>query len=304
MTRLQAITTTKLSAWVEQAKSHADRGRVADRTPRLNIANPYWFAVHICCATGQTYSAGDTSCVFPFMSVIKAFSLLYLLENFGAETVLQWVGVEPSQAPFNSLDQLIADRGHPRNPMINSGAITLADKLPGENASDRTQQFCQWLNQLAGSKLKLDELMLASVQLTRSPANKAIANYLAEAGYVENFGIALDTYEQICCLSGNAEDLAQIGKLLAYENGLISVKHRRIVNAVILTCGLYEASAEFAVRIGLPMKSGIGGGLLAIVPGEGAIACYSPALDTVGNPVAGLAFVENLAQQLELSIFG
>ncbi len=170
MKRLQALTTTELSAWVEQAKSHADRGRVADRTPRLNMANPYWFAVHICCAIGQTYSAGDIDCVFPMMSAIKAFSLLYLLENFGADMVLQWVGVEPSEAPFNSLDQLIADRGYPRNPMINSGAITLADKLPGENACDRTQQFCQWLNQLVGSKLKLDELMLASVRLTRSPA--------------------------------------------------------------------------------------------------------------------------------------
>uniref|UniRef100_UPI000BBC40DA glutaminase A n=1 Tax=Calothrix sp. NIES-2098 TaxID=1954171 RepID=UPI000BBC40DA len=304
MKGLAAITATDLSAWVQQAKPHAGRGKVADRTSRLNIANPDWFAVHICCATGQTYSAGDTGCVFPLMSVIKAFSLLYLLENFGVERVLQWVGVEPSAAAFNSLDQLIADRGRPRNPMINSGAITLADKLPGENASDRTQQFCQWLNQLAGSKLKLDELMLASVRLTRSPANKAIANYLAQTGYVENFAIALDSYEQICCLSGNVEDLALIGKLLAYENGLVSAKHRRIVNAVMLTCGLYEASAEFAVRIGLPMKSGIGGGLLATIPGEGAIACYSPALDTVGNPVAGLAFVETLAQELDLSIFG
>jgi glutaminase len=302
--RLQALTITELSAWLEQAKSYADRGRVADRTPRLNMANPYWFAVHICCATGQTYSTGDTGCVFPLMSVIKAFSLLYLLENFGADMVLQWVGVKPSEAPFNSLDQLIADRGYPRNPMINSGAITLADKLLGENASDRTQQFCQWLNQLAGSKLKLDELMLASVRLTRSPANKAIANYLAQTGYVENLSIALDTYEQICCISGNVEDLALIGKLIAYENDLVSAKHRRIVNAVMLTSGLYEASAEFAIRIGLPMKSGIGGGLLTIVPGEGAIACYSPALDTVGNPVAGLAFVETLAQELDLSIFG
>ncbi|BAY20390.1 glutaminase [Calothrix sp. NIES-2100] len=304
MKSLPAITPTELSTWVEQAKSHVDRGRVADRTPRLNMANPYWFALHICCVTGQTYSVGDTACVFPLMSVIKAFSLLYLLENFGAERVLQWVGVEPSQAPFNSLDQLIADRGYPRNPMINSGAITLADKLPGENPSDRTQQFCQWLNQLAGCQLKLDELMLASVRLTRSPANQAIANYLTKTQYLDNPEIALDTYEQICCLSGKVEDLALIGKLLAFGDGLVSAKHRQIVNAVMLTCGLYEASAEFAVRIGLPMKSGIGGGLLAIVPGQGAIACYSPALDTVGNPVAGLAFVETLAQHLELSIFG
>ncbi len=294
----------ELSAWVQQAKSQADRGRVADRTPRLNMANPYWFAVHICCGTRQTYSLGDTRCVFPLMSVIKAFSLLYLLEHFGADKVLRWVGVEPSDAPFNSLDQLMSDRGYPRNPMINSGAITLADKLPGENASDRTQQFCLWMNQLAGCQLKLDELMLASVRLTRSPANQAIAHHLAQTGHLKNLDIGLDTYEQICCLSGTVEDLAKLGKLLACENSLLATKNRRIVNAVMLTCGLYEASAEFAVKIGLPMKSGIGGGLVAIVPGEGAIACYSPALDKVGNPVAGLAFIEVLAQNLNLSIFG
>ncbi len=293
-----------LSAWVQLAKIQAKQGQIADRIPQLAKANPGWFAVHICCESGKTISFGDTACVFPLMSVIKTFSLLYLLENFGAETVFEWVGVEPSDAPFNSLEHLIADRGHPRNPMINSGAITLADKLPGKDASQRTLLFCQWLNQVAGCQLYLDEVMLASVRLTRSTANEAIANYLAETGHLENRETALDTYEQICCLSGQVEDLALLGKLLACENGCLSAKNRRIVNAIMLTCGLYEASAQFAVRIGLPMKSGIGGGLVAIVPGEGAIACYSPGLDNIGNPVAGLAFVEALSQKLELSIFG
>ncbi|MGF1933209.1 MAG: glutaminase A [Nostoc sp. ChiQUE02] len=304
MKRLERLTTTELSAWVQQAKTQAKQGRVADRIPQLALADPGWFAVHICCESGKTISFGDTACVFPLMSVIKTFSLLYLLEHLGAETVFGWVGVEPSDAPFNSLEQLIADRGHPRNPMINSGAITLADKLPGKEASDRTFLFCQWLNQLAGCQLRLDEVMLASVRLTRSTANEAIANYLAEAGHLENLETALDTYEQICCISGRVEDLALLGKLLACKNGNFSAQNRRIVNAVMSTCGLYEASAEFAVRIGLPMKSGIGGGLVAIVPGEGAIACYSPGLDNIGNPVAGLVFVEAFSQKLELSIFG
>ncbi|MBE9034365.1 glutaminase [aff. Roholtiella sp. LEGE 12411] len=309
MKGLDRLTTKELSAWVQQAKIQAERGQVVARIPLLALADPGWFAVHICCESEQTIN-GDTERVFPLMSIIKTFSLLYLLEHLGAETVFQWVGVEPSDAPFNSLEQLVADRGRPRNPMINSGAITLADKLPGKDASDtygglclRTQLFCQWLNQLAGCQLKLDEVMLTSVRSTRSPANQAIANYLAEIGHLENPETALDTYEQMCCLSGRVEDLALLGKLLAFENSSLSSQHRRIVNAVMLTCGLYQASAQFAVKIGLPMKSGIGGGLLAIVPGEGAIACYSPALDTVGNPVAGLAFVEALAQKFKLSIF-
>ncbi|MEH2318719.1 glutaminase [Nostoc sp.] len=304
MKGLEKLTTTKLSAWIQLAKIQAKQGQVTDRIPQLAKANPSWFAVHICCESGKTISFGDTACVFPLMSVIKTFSLLYLLEHLGAETVFGWVGVEPSDAPFNSLEQLVSDRGRPRNPMINSGAITLAEKLPGKDASVRTLLFCQWLNQLAGCQLSLDEVMLASVRLTRSKANEAIANYLAEAEHLVNLEIALDTYEQICCISGRVEDLALLGKLLACENGCLSAQNRRIVNAVMSTCGLYEASAEFAVRIGLPMKSGIGGGLVAIVPGEGAIACYSPGLDNIGNPVGAIAFVEALAQELQLSVFG
>jgi len=298
--RLDKFTTTDLDAWVQQAKIQAIYGKVCDRIPQLSVANPNWFAVHICCVSGKTYSSGDIGCVFPLMSVIKVFSFLYLLETLGADQVLQWVGVEPSDAAFNSLDQLIADGGHPRNPMINSGAITLADKLPGKTASDRTSNLCQWLNQLTNSQLFLDEVMLASVRASRSSANQAIANYLAEQNRLENPEFALDTYEQICCLSGKVEDLALLGTALACGEGL---QHHRLVNAVMLMCGLYQDSAKFAIKIGLPMKSGISGGLLAIVPNAGAIACYSPALDIVGNSVAAISFVKALAQNLELSIF-
>jgi glutaminase len=303
VTGIDRLNAVEFSNWVQLGKTQIHLGRVADRIPQLAIVDPRLFAVHIWCKSGKTYSEGDISSLFPLMSVIKPFSLLYLLEHLGAEKVLAWVGVEPSDAPFNSLEQLVADGGQPRNPMINSGAIALADKLPGTDANHRTQSFCQWLNQLAGCHLKLDEVMLAAVRQSRSPANQAIANYLADKQQIENIDIALDTYEQICCLSGQVADLALLGKLLAWEHDEIKLPHRQIVNAVMLTCGLYQASGLFAVKIGLPMKSGIGGGLLAIVPGQGAIACYSPALDSIGNPVGAIAFVEVLSQKLGLSIF-
>jgi glutaminase len=299
---LKKLTNTELSIWVQQAKTQAVRGKVADRIPQMAVANPDWFAVHLCCASGD-YSFGDRACVFPLMSAIKPFSLLYLLEFLGAETVFRWVGVEPSDASFNSLKQLVADNGRPRNPMINSGAITLADKLPGKNAVCRTQNLCQWLNDLAGCQLYLDQVMLASVRSIGSQTNHAIAYYLAQNGYINNLEIALDTYEQICCLSGKVEDLALLGKILAFESA-IKLQNRRIVNALMLTCGLYEASAQLAVRVGIPMKSGISGALLGVIPGEGAIALYSPPLDSVGNPVIAIAFVETLCQNLQLSIFG
>ncbi|MBR8835773.1 MAG: glutaminase [Stigonema ocellatum SAG 48.90 = DSM 106950] len=298
MIGLKTLTSKELLVWMQQAKTKAYQGQVANRIPQLAVASREWFAVHIWDKTGQSVSLGDTACIFSLMSVIKPFLLLYLLEHLGATTVFHLVGVEPSDAGFNSLEQLIADSGRPRNPMINSGAITLASMLPGRNASDRCQRLCQWLNQLAGCKLELDRDLLASVRLGTSHANQAIAQYLATCGYLKNPEIALDTYEHICCLSGRVEDLALLGKLLACESGWVRPEHQYSVNALMLTCGLYEASSHFAQRIGLPMKSGISGTLLAIVPGQGAIACYSPALDRVGNPIAALAFVEALSQGL------
>lgn len=303
MKKLETLTTTddELATWVEQAKTHVNQGVVANRIPKLAVIDPHFFAVHICCKSGQAYSTGNTNCVFPLMSAIKPFSLLYLLEHLGLETVFQWVGVQPSDAPFNSLTQLISDQGFPRNPMINSGAITLADKLPGKNPSDRTQKFCHWLNQLAGCNFKLDEAMLASVRSVNSQTNQAIAQYLALSGYIDDVKTALDTYEQICCLSGRVEDLACLGKLLSFSEEILP-QNRRCVNALMLSCGLYEASGKYSIQIGLPMKSGISGALLTIVPKQGAIATYSPALDSVGNSVAGLAFIEALSENLHLSL--
>jgi len=295
MIELAQINSLELFRWIELAKNQAAMGKIWSHIPTLAAADPEWFAVHICSVSGECYRQGDTNCIFPLMSIIKSFSLLYLLNHRGGDTVFQWVGVEPSQAPFNSLAQLVADAGFPRNPMINSGAITLADKLPGLDGRERSFLFCQWLNQLAGCQLHLDELLLAEVRATRSPANLAITHYLDTHQRLENWELALDTYEQICCLSGNVEDLALLGKLLAVESGLIETQHRQIVNTVMLTCGLYEASADFAVKVGLPMKSGVSGGLLAIIPQQGAIACYSPPLDSFGNPIAGLTLVTALS---------
>lgn len=299
---LAALTTEQLELWTEQARHKARYGQVMTRISRLTAVRADWFATCID-FQGQMELAGDTHCVFPLMSVIKPFVLLYLLELFGMENLFRWVGMQPSDAPFNSLDQLIADSGRPRNPMINSGAIALASRLPGANSYDRGQRLCTWLNAKADCHLKIDEATLASVRAEGRGVNQTIADTLMQQGYLAASEISLDTYEQICCLAGQVTDLARLGNLLAHESAAIAPQHRRTVNALMLTCGLYEASSTYAVRIGLPMKSGISGALLAVVPGQGAIACYSPALDAIGNPIAGLAFVEILAQRLELSVF-
>ncbi|MBF2003564.1 MAG: glutaminase [Synechococcales cyanobacterium M58_A2018_015] len=291
---------------MESARAQAKYGHVAKRIPCLATANPDWFAVWIEAEAGFSLGVGNQECVFPLMSVIKPFVLLYLLEQVGAEAVFQWVGIDPSHESFNSLDQLRQDKGRPRNPMINSGAITLAARLPGQNASDCCQQFCRWLNQQAGCQLFLDQSALASVRSTGRERNYMLSQYLVASGAILDAEHALNVYEHICCLAGQVQDLARLGTLLAgtqAEIPPVRLPHRQIVNALMLTCGLYEASGRAAVTIGLPIKSGISGALVAVVPRQGAIACYSPALDAAGNSIAGIAFLESLSQSLQLSLF-
>lgn len=305
------LSATQFDTWAEQSRRRAIQGDVPNRIMLLATANPNWFAAQIYVndaadGIGDTakhlvYQTGDLARSFVLMSVIKPLLLLYLLEQFGAEQVFNWVGVQPSDQPFNSLDQLQADQGYPRNPMINSGAIALADKIPGSTALHCCQLLCDWLNDKAQTDLALDQAMLNSVRTLGQARNEALAAVLHQAGHLQGDGHALNTYQQICCLAGTVTDLARLGYLLAISSSHVKDSHRQAVNALMLTCGLYEASAQFAIRVGLPMKSGISGAMLAVVPGQGAIAVYSPPLDSIGNSVAGITLIEQLAQHLSLS---
>ncbi len=300
---LNALTQDQLDAWVTAAKTKTQLGRLPDYIPLLAQIKPTTVAVQIQTARGTTFSAGEVRQPFALMSVIKPFLLLFALERLGAEEVFKQVGMRPSDQPFHSLTQLSADRGHPRNPMINSGAIVLASLLPGKEAATRCEALCQWLNRLADTHLTLDQAMLTSVRSMANESNRAIANMLSQAGHLTSVEMALDTYNHICCLSGTVEDLARLGLLLG-SSCETTRHHQQIVNALMLTCGLYEASGAFAVRVGLPTKSGVSGALLSIVPKQGAIATYSPAIDPTGNSVAGLFLLEKLAAHLSLSVFG
>ena len=296
--------TEQLAAWMTQARLGARSGQIPTYIPRLAEANSEWLAVQLQCVSGVTQALGDTDRAFALMSVIKPFVLLYLLHHAGESVVFTKVGMVPSDLPFHSVAQLSADGGFPRNPMINSGAIALASLLPGATGTARCQALCQWLNEVSGAKLWLDETMLASVRSVGNETNRALATLLQTAHIITAVETTLDTYNQICCLSGTVDDLARLGLLLASCHPQIAPAHQRTVNALMLTCGLYEASGTFAVQLGLPAKSGVSGALLAVMPRQGAIACYSPALDETGNSVAGILVLMHLARSLNLSIFG
>ncbi|MEB3881903.1 glutaminase, partial [Lyngbya sp. CCY1209] len=294
-TKRLSLNRAQLEGWTIAARSRSRQGTLPTYIPQLAAADPGALAVRVLGVDGRFYDGGDRDRVFPLMSVVKPFLLLRLLVELGSDRVFARLGMEPSDRPFNSLEQLQIDGGRPRNPMINSGAIALAGLLTGEDGATRCRLLCDWLNGAAGCNLQLDGELLASVRSVPNSRNQAIAAELARAGYVEDATLTLDTYNHICCLSGTVADLAQLGLLLLEPPEPAWTEGCRQVKALMMTCGLYEASGSFAVRVGVPTKSGVSGAVLSVVPGWGAIACYSPPLDAAGNSVAGLFLIEEMA---------
>ena len=300
--KLSSLQAEQLAAWATEAINRSKSGQIPAYIPLLAQADRQGFAVQIRAIDGQILSWGSTAQTFPLMSVVKPFVLLYLLCTLGEKAVFDCVGCEPSELPFNSLTQLEIDRGKPRNPMLNSGAIALASLIPGQNAVARCQNLLTWLNQQANSQLFVDELMLDSVNAMPNQNNWNLALEMVQSGYLQNSEIALETYNRICCLSGTVEDLAKLGMVLVGGSEAIW-ENCRTVKALMATCGLYEASARFSLRVGLPAKSGVSGAMLSVIPGQGAIGCYSPPLNKEGNSVGGLFLLEQIAKSLRLSVF-
>ncbi|MGB7895564.1 MAG: glutaminase A [Microcoleus sp.] len=301
--QLSSLQPEQLEAWAKEAINRSKSGQIPGYIPLLAQADRQGFAVQIRAIDGQFLSWGSIPQTFPLMSVVKPFVLLYLLCELGEKRVFDCVGCEPSELPFNSLTQLEIDQGKPRNPMINSGAIALASLIPGENAVSRCQNLLDWLNQQANSQLFVDELMLDSVKTNPNQNNWNLALKMVESGYIQNAEIALETYNRVCCFSGTVEDLAKLGMVLVNSGDRQIGENSRTVKALMATCGLYEASARFALRVGLPTKSGVSGAMLSVIPGQGAIGFYSPPLDKDGNSIGGLFLLEKIAKTLRLSVF-
>jgi glutaminase len=301
--QLSGLHPEQLEAWAKEAINRSKSGQIATYIPLLARADRQGFSVQIRAIDGQFLSWGTIAQTFSLMSAVKPFVLLYLLCELGEKRVFDSVGCEPSELPFNSLTQLEIDRGKPRNPMINSGAIALASLIPGQNAVTRCQNLRTWLNQQAKSQLLVDELMLSSVNSMPNENNWNLALKMVDSGYIQNSEIALETYNRLCCLSGTVEDLAKLGMVLVNSGDRAIWENCRTVKALMATCGLYEASGRFAVRVGLPAKSGVSGALVSVIPGQGAIGFYSPPLDKEGNSVAGLFLLEQIAKALRLSVF-
>jgi glutaminase len=296
----------------EEMAQRTDRGEVASYIPELARVDPQAFGLVVIGADGHVAAAGDADVPFSIQSISKVFTLTLALGKAG-DRLWRRVGREPSGTPFNSIVQLERERGIPRNPFINAGAIAVTDLiLSGHQPREALGEILRFMQFLAAdSSIFVDDAVAASEQRTGF-RNAALANYMKSFGVLDNpVDYTLGVYFHHCAIAMSCRQLARAGRFLAHNganpetgHNVVSPQRARRINALMLTCGHYDGSGEFAFRVGLPGKSGVGGGVLAVAPGKASIAVWSPGLDAAGNSHLGRVALEALTKRLGWSIFG
>ena len=289
-------------------QSQTQNGHVATYIPELGKANPDSLGICIYRTNGEKISMGDTGKRFSIQSISKIISLAIALEIYGPDVVFENVGMEPSGDAFNSLLKLENADGTPYNPLINAGALVIASYMVQMYTFEEILENVRRLCMDPGIVL---DIKVCHSEMSNISRNRAIA-YLLDSKGVLNADVekTLDFYVKMCSLSITAESLANLGLILA-SGGLNPITGERmlkdetvrIVKTIMLTCGMYDGSGEFAVRVGIPTKSGVGGGLIAVVDGEVGIGIYGPALDEKGNSVAGIAMLEYISNEMGYHMF-
>lgn len=283
-------------------------GAVADYIPELAAADPNLFGLALTTVDGQTFSVGDHDAPFTMQSLAKPFIYGLALEDNGLDQVMEAVGVEPSGDAFNAIE-LNPQTNRPFNPMVNAGAIATADLVSGPDLVSRTKRVNAMLARYAGQPLTIDQSVMLSERST-SQRNRAIALLMQSAGAVSDRAEeSLELYTGVCSMTVTAEVLSVMAATLA-NGGINPVTGEQALDArfvkqvlsVMFTCGMYDGAGAWSVQVGIPAKSGVGGGLLAVVPGRLGIGTFSPPLDTSGNSVRGMLAIEDLSNQLGLHL--
>jgi glutaminase len=296
----------------EEMAQRPDRGEVATYIPELARVDPKHFGIAVIDADGHAAVGGDGDMPFSIQSISKVFTLTLAL-GLAGDRLWKRVGREPSGSAFNSIVQLEFEHGVPRNPFINAGAIAVADLiLSGRQPREVLGELLRFLRFLADDpSITIDEAVAASEQRTGF-RNAALANYMKSFGVIENpVDHTLGVYFHHCAIAMSCRQLAMAGRFLAYNGrnpstglSVVQPERARRINSLMLMCGHYDGSGEFAYRVGLPGKSGVGGGILAIAPGKASIAVWSPGLDASGNSHLGRIALELLTKRLGWSVFG
>ena len=304
------INNAMLEAILAEIRPLIGRGKVADYIPALASVSGDKLGIAISTVDGQHFAAGDAHERFSIQSISKVLSLVVAMNHYQEEEIWLRVGKDPSGQPFNPLLQLEIEQGKPRNPFINAGALVVCDMLQSRLSAPR-QRMLEIVRRLSGVADIAYDPVVARSEFEHSARNAAIAWLMKSFGNFHNdVATVLQNYFHYCSLEMSCVELARTFLFLAdrgiaphLEAPVIAPIQSRQVNALMMTSGMYQNAGEFAWRVGLPAKSGVGGGIVAIVPQEMAIAVWSPELDDAGNSLAGVALLEKLTQRMGRSVF-
>ena len=297
---------------MEKCSEYTRLGKVANYIPALAIANPDEFGICVFTGDGNEYCVGDSEKRFTMQSVAKPAILMQALIDSGAEAVRGLVGIEATGKPFDAFnysDQALNSENI--NPMINTGAIALGTLIKGLNYTEKFSRVLDLVRAMTDNPLLDIDMDVYHSEKETGNKNRALAYMLKAYGMIhDDVEEVLDCYFKACSISVTAKDLAHMGYKLANkgfdrhrDKQVFKTEDARYVNATLMTCGMYDGSGEFALNVGFPAKSGVGGGIMGVVPGKMGIGIYSPALDQKGNSVAGIKALEMLSKELDLSIF-
>lgn len=285
-------------------------GKNADYIPYLAQVDPKLFGIAIVTADNQVLTLGDVKYSFSIQSISKVFTLALAMEELGPERTFQRIGSEPTGRPFNSVNAVVDMPTHGGNAFVNAGAIATTSLIGGKDENEKWNTILTFYGKAAGEKLSLIDDVYKSEAATNT-GNKALAMLLAkyERIYSDPFE-AVDIYTKQCSVGVNAEQLARMGATLA-NNGINPATGEQIIKredipyilSTMTMAGLYDASGAWAWHVGLPAKSGVGGGILAVAPGKGAIAVFAPRLDEAGNSVKAQKVIAYVANRLNYNIF-
>jgi len=297
---------------LDNASQYKKLGKPASYIPELAKGDVNDLGIYVISSNGQAFRAGDYKKQFTIQSVVKPILLLLVLMDNGIDEVRSRIGVEATGKPFDAInvtDQTLLSQHI--NPMVNMGAIAMCSLIKGKDYYERFERLLELTRKLAGNpNIHLDEAVYLSEKRTGNK-NRALAFMLKSYGMLDDdVEDVRDCYFKACSISVTCKDLARIayvfashGKLPVSDERVFPAEYARFVNAVLVTCGMYDGSGDFAVRVGVPAKSGVGGGIMAVVPTRMGIGIFSPGLDEKGNSLAGTKALEELSHRMYLSIF-
>lgn len=296
---------------LEDCRPYIAEGHLASYIPELANADLNDIGMYVYDKDGQADMGGDWQKRFTIQSICKPILLLLAVKDNGIDFVKEHVGVEATGKPFNAIDysEHVLLREH-INPMVNIGAIAVCNLIKGDSQRDRLNRLISFTSKItANPEIEIDHSVFESERATGNK-NKALGYLLKSSGIITgNVEDLLDVYFAMCSLKVNCKDLANMGLLLANHGKtldgeqILSAEETRFINAILTISGMYDGSGDFATTVGIPAKSGVGGGIMSVVPGRMGIGIYSPALDKKGNSVAGIKMLEQLSKELDLSIF-